>query len=281
MKKALVTFFKSIVIGLGGVAPGLSGSVLMIIFGLYRETLDAFSTLFVDFKKKVKFLFPIVCGIGVGIILFSKGLNFLLENFEAPTRYAFLGLILGTVPLFYKEVKKEGFSFKYYFYIAIAFICAMLLFTLNTSGFPQLSNPNFIQKVLLGVIVVASAIVPGIDQAVILSSVGLYEIYVSSVANLDFSVLLPMVLGAGIGAIVISFGITWLFKRFYTATFSVIFGAFLAMIPNMLNEKCYIPFGTELILYIVIAIIGFIISFYMGDIKGNNDKLKKLFNRKA
>ena len=157
----------------------------------------------------------------------------------------------------------------------------MLLFTLNTSAFPQLSSPNFIQKVLLGVIVVASAIVPGIDQAVILSSVGLYEIYVSSVANLDFSVLLPMVLGAGVGAVVISFGITWLFKRFYTATFSVIFGAFLAMIPNMLNEKCYIPFGTELIFYIVIAIVGFIISFYMGDIKKNNEKLKKLFKREA
>ena len=30
-------FFKGIIVGLGGVAPGLSGSVLLIIFGLYRK----------------------------------------------------------------------------------------------------------------------------------------------------------------------------------------------------------------------------------------------------
>jgi putative membrane protein len=48
----------------------------------------------------------------------------------------------------------------------------------------------------------------------------------------------------------------------------------------MLNEKCYVPFGGELALYIIIAILGFIISFYMGDIKGNNEKLKGLFKRK-
>ena len=42
-------FLKSILVGLGGISPGLSGSVMMIIFGIYRDTLDALGTLFVDF----------------------------------------------------------------------------------------------------------------------------------------------------------------------------------------------------------------------------------------
>lgn len=279
MKISLKNFLKSIIIGLGGVAPGLSGSVLMIIFGLYRETLDALSTFYIDFKKKIKFLFPVICGIGIGVIIFSKLLDFLLVNYEVPTRFAFLGLILGTVPLFYEEVKKNGFAKRYYIYILVAFIAGMLLFTLNTNTIEQLTDPNFFQKVLLGVIVVASAIVPGIDQAVLLSTFGLYEIYVSSVANLNFSVLLPMLLGVAVGAILISFGISKLFKYFYTATFSIIFGAFLSMIPNILNEKCYIPFGQKLISYILIAIVGFLVSFYMGDIQGNNKMIKKLLKR--
>ena len=34
-------FLEGIIVGLGGVAPGLSGSVLLIIFGLYQKTLEA------------------------------------------------------------------------------------------------------------------------------------------------------------------------------------------------------------------------------------------------
>ena len=33
----MIRFFKGIVVGIGGVAPGLSGSVLLIIFGLYQK----------------------------------------------------------------------------------------------------------------------------------------------------------------------------------------------------------------------------------------------------
>ena len=49
-------FFKGIIVGIGGIAPGLSGSVLLIIFGMYRQTLAALGTLFQDFKKNIRFL---------------------------------------------------------------------------------------------------------------------------------------------------------------------------------------------------------------------------------
>ena len=52
-------FLKGIIVGLGGVAPGLSGSVLLIIFGLYQKVLDALGMLFRDFKKNVQFLWPV------------------------------------------------------------------------------------------------------------------------------------------------------------------------------------------------------------------------------
>ena len=44
-------FFKGIIVGIGGVAPGLSGSVLLVIFGLYQKTINAIGTLFKNFKK--------------------------------------------------------------------------------------------------------------------------------------------------------------------------------------------------------------------------------------
>ena len=273
-------FFKGIIVGLGGVAPGLSGSVLLIIFGLYQEVLDALGTLFVNFKKKVFFLLPIVCGMGIGVLIFSKILNFFLNHYEVPTRFCFLGLILGTVPLFYKEVKKNGFSANYYLLIVLAAVCGTWMFTLNPNAFPQIEDPTLLQSVILGVAVAATAIIPGVDPAVLLSSLGFYEMYVSALANVDFSILIPMVGGLAAGAVAISFTMSRLFKRFYTASFSVIFGIFLSMIPNMLTENCVLGWDAASAVSIAVLILGFLVSWYLGDIQNHNARLKKWFTKK-
>lgn len=267
---------KGIVVGLGGVAPGLSGSVLLIIFGLYQQVLDALGTLFVDVKKKVTFLLPIVCGMGIGVLLFSKVLNFFLNQYEIPTRFCFLGLILGTVPLFYREVRKHGFSAKYYAVIVLAAVLGTWIFTLNPNAFPQIDEPTFVQSVILGVAVAATAIIPGVDPAVLLSSLGFYEMYVRSLAEVDLHVLIPMVAGLGIGAIGISFGMSMLFKHFYTMTFSVIFGIFISMIPNMLNERCTLGMDMQSAILILVMMIGFFVSYYLGGLEDKtNDEMEQ------
>lgn len=275
----MINFLKGIIVGLGGVAPGLSGSVLLIIFGLYQKTLETLATLFKDFKKNMQFLAPLLLGMGVGVLLFSKLLNFFLTNYEVPTRFAFLGLILGTVPLFYKEVKKNGFSDKYYIVIGIAAIFGFMLFTFNPNGFPQVTNPTLLQSILLGVAVAATAIIPGVDPAVLLSTLGFYEMYVSSLASVNLQVLLPMVLGLAIGAVLISFIMTYLLKHYYTISYSIIFGIFLTMIPNMLTENCLLGFNISSLISIIVMLIGFMISFYLGDIDGNNLKIKQILNK--
>ena len=272
-------FIKGIVAGVGGVAPGLSGSVLLIIMGLYQKTLDALGNLFSDFKKNVKFLLPVVAGMFIGVLLFSKVIDFFLNGYEMPTRFCFLGLIVGTVPLFYKEVKKEGFSNKYYVVMILAAIAGTMMFTLNPNGFKQISDPNLLQSVVLGVAVAATAIIPGIDPAVLLSTLGLYEAYVSALANLNMDVLAPMVIGLAGGAILISLLMSKLFQRFYTFTFSVVFGVFLSMIPNMLNETCVLGWNGRSVVSIVVMIIGFFVSYYLGDMETNNCRLKKWFGK--
>lgn len=269
-------FLKGIIVGMGGIAPGLSGSVLLVIFGLYQKTITAIGTLFKDFKKNLMFLVPLFLGFGVGVLLFSKIVDFLLANFEMYTRFAFLGLVLGTIPLFYKEVKKEGFQKKYYLYILVAAIAGFSLFFFNGNLFPTITDPNLVQSVFLGVAVAGSSIVPGVDSAVILSSLGLYELYVSSIANLNFSVLIPAGIGLVVGVLVISFIMNLLIKRFYTATFSIIFGLFLSIIPNVLNESCVIGLNAATVISFVIAICGFLLSYFLGDIKGNVAKIKEI-----
>ncbi|HIT71010.1 MAG TPA: DUF368 domain-containing protein [Candidatus Scatovivens faecipullorum] len=265
------------IVGIGGIAPGLSGSVLLVILGLYQKTINAIGTLFKDFKKNVLFLIPLFAGFGVGVLIFSKIVDFLLNNFEMQTRFAFLGLVLGTIPLFYKEVKKEGFSKKYYILIVVALLIGLALFAFNKNAFPPIENPNIFQSVLLGVAVAGSSIIPGVDSAVILSSLGLYELYVSSIANLEFSILIPAGFGLAIGVLVISAIINILVKKYYTITFSIIFGLFISIIPNVLNESCILLFNMKSLISLIICVVSFIFSYYLGDIEGNNNKIKSIF----
>lgn len=275
--KIIVDFLKGIVVGIGGIAPGLSGSVMLIILGLYEKTINAIGTLFKNFKKNIYFLVPLFLGFGMGVLLFSKIVDFMLENYEFQTRYLFLGLVIGTVPLFYNEVKKKGFSNKYYVLILVSAFFGVFIFYSNNNWFAVVENPNLIQSVMLGVAVAGSSIIPGVDSAVILSALGLYELYVSSLADFNLSILIPAAVGLGGGALLISFFMNWLIKKFYTVTFSVIFGLFLSIIPKVLNESCAYNSVSDIILSVILVIIGLIISLYFGDIKGNNEKIKKIF----
>lgn len=255
--------------------PGLSGSILLVIFGLYKKTIEAIGTLFKDFKKNLIFLVPLFLGFGTGIFLFSKLVDFLITNYEMYTRYTFLGLIVGTIPLFYKEVKKNGFNRKYYFLIGLSFILGLILFFFNNNLFPTVTSPNLTQSFVLGIAVAGSTIVPGVDSAAILSAFGLYEIYVSSIANMDFIILIPAAFGLILGALIISFIINKLIDKYYTVTFSIIFGLFLSIIPSILNGNCYLSLNLNSVIAIGLFIIGFGISRFLDKLKENSEILKQ------
>ena len=275
---ALILFLKGIVAGIGGIAPGLSGSVLLVILGLYERAVHAIGTLFLDFKKNIRFLLPLVAGFGAGILLFSKAVDYLLLHFELYTRFAFLGLIVGTIPLFYREVKKKGFSrLRHIPVIVLSAVAGTVLFGFNKGLFPVLTDATFLQSVILGVCVAGSSVIPGVDSAAILSALGLYELYVKALADFNLRILLPAAGGLVVGALVISVLMNLLLKNAYTMTFSVVFGLFLSVIPHVLNGSCIPATVWQGVIAFVLVVVGGLFSYYLGDIPANNRKLRKLF----
>ncbi len=276
----IVNFLKGIVAGIGGIIPGLSGSVLMVLLGVYEQTIHAMGTLLTNFIKNIRFLLPLLLGMVCGVLLLSRVVDYLLEFYPFQTRYAFLGLVLGTVPLFYQQIGKDGFP-KYCYAIMLgAAVVGFIMFGINRQLFPPVQQPNFLQCVLMGVLVAASSIVPGIDSAVILSTLGFYELYVGALADFNLQVLLPEALGLLAGAVVISAGMNFLLKKVYTITFSVLFGFFVSIIPNMLDESCHIESVYDGLVAIAFAVAGCLLSYYLGDVRKNNARLKTLFAKK-
>ena len=58
-----------------------------------------------------------------------------------------------------------------------------------------------------------------------------------------------------------------------------LFGLFLSIIPSVLNSSCYLSFNVSSVISIIIFIIGLLFSYYLGDIKGNNTKLKRILKK--
>mgnify|MGYP000845148676 FL=1 len=73
------------------VLPGISGSFMLVMFGLYAPTLTAVH------DRNLLYLVVFAAGAAVGLALFVKGLNWLLEHRHAITMAVISGLLLGSL----------------------------------------------------------------------------------------------------------------------------------------------------------------------------------------
>ncbi len=83
---------------LGSIAmiiPGVSGSFLLLLIGMYSTLQNAFSTL------NVPVVGVFVVGTIAGVVLVSKGIAALLRNFHGSTYVAIIGLVVGSAVALY------------------------------------------------------------------------------------------------------------------------------------------------------------------------------------
>jgi putative membrane protein len=263
-------FLKGFAVGIGGVSPGLSGSILMVALGLYRKVIDNFATIYKDFKTKISFLLPIFGGMLIGVVIFSRIISYMLVTYEFQTRLTFFGLLLGAIPLVYREVKKNGdVGKRHYIIIATSFAVFFSVFTVGISIAP-LGELSITGSFAFGLMAVTATIIPGIEAASFLSTFGLYGhwLELTSLRNLTPQHLIPTLAGFIIGGILLSKLMSFLFKKDYTTTFAVLFGFFLSIIPNVLKTGSggFVAFEADITTYvgIVLFFVGFAVAFLFG-----------------
>lgn len=79
------------------VLPGISGSTILLIFGLYIPLVSAIKEI-LSFKFD-KFLVVLIFGLGVitGVFVVIRGVKFVLEKYRSQTIYTILGLMIGSL----------------------------------------------------------------------------------------------------------------------------------------------------------------------------------------
>ena len=99
----LILFLKGIIIGLGKILPGVSGSLIAISLGVYEESINAISNFLKDIKKYSIYLGILGLGILVSIVFFSKIMANLFINHYNFTMSFILGALFGIIPNMWKK----------------------------------------------------------------------------------------------------------------------------------------------------------------------------------
>lgn len=84
-------FFSGWLASMAMLLPGISGSFILLLLGVYSTAINALSTL------NIPIAMAIGAGVIVGFIVSSKAIQYLLEHFTYVTYAAIIGLILGSL----------------------------------------------------------------------------------------------------------------------------------------------------------------------------------------
>lgn len=259
----IVNIAKGIVIGIGGVAPGVSGGAFAVMLGVYDKLTEAIATFYKDFWVKMSFLASLGIGIGIGIVGFSNVMTLLFVHFETMIKFVFIGLMVGTLPSVFGEANKEGFKKRYLLPFGLTFAMTVIFAFLDSKGVDRVSVSmiSTAEAVFYGSVIALGTIVPGISSSIILMYAGVYEAVLAGISTLDLTMLIPMGLGFGLTVLLLAKLISYMFKKFYGYTYYMVLGFVVGSIVALMPD---VQLGIELIMGVFMAILGAGLSFGLG-----------------
>ena len=241
--------FIGIAIGMANVIPGVSGSTMAVVFNIYDRFVNAITLNIKKLIENRRFVIPVVGGMALGVLLFSKLITVLYENFPVQTDYFFTGLIIGSIPMLFSFMtkKQDGQKFTAKKTISVV-ICALAGFAVLigfgllgsdvdtakeiSKSLPQWTFPLALHIFAAGFVGAIAMIIPGISGSLLMLIMGVYPIVMKSIPALfvpsqtlrAFFLLLPN----GIGVLAGLLCGAWIVKTFLriapNQTYAVIFG---------------------------------------------------------
>ena len=289
IKEQLVVFIKAIIMGSVNAIPGVSGGTIAIITGIFERIINSIKSFdlsamkmlfkgnFREFARYTDLIFitNVVVGNLIAIASLAKLFEILFRDYPVYIWAYFFGLVFASVFVLCKTVKRWHFGNIMLFIVGTAIAIYISIAT------PGMENDNLWYLMLCGAIAICCKILPGTSGAFVLLLMGNYQlIMIDSVNNMRFEILMPFIFGAVIGLLPFSHFLSWLIKRFYNLTISILAGFILGSlgtlwpwkktITDMFGEKVvtigfewHLPqMNTEFAIAISYCILG-IITIYL------------------
>jgi len=229
---------KGFCMGMADLVPGVSGGTMAFILGIYERLLAAIRSfdkvwlvacLQLDVKTAVtrphfSFIFPLLAGLFAAVYFFTHiiSLPALIQDYPEHVYGLFFGLILASIIVLIREL--DGFSG----------IDALTLIAGTAGGLAlvnmvPVATPDSTWFIFVaGAIAICAMILPGVSGSFLLLLLKKYSTILQAVGDLNFSIIIPFVLGCIAGLAAFSRVLYWLLKHFYQRTLLVIKGILLA-----------------------------------------------------
>ena len=120
----IVIFISGLIAICAMILPGISGSFLLLLLGQYQYMLNALNS------KNLIEIFVFCIGALIGILGFSKLLNYLLEKYESATMAFLIGIMLGTLRLPVIKIT-ENMTGSWIVCVVLAIIAFALIFVIE------------------------------------------------------------------------------------------------------------------------------------------------------
>ena len=275
----IINVLKGVVIGVANAIPGVSGGTMMVIMKVFDRLLGAVTLNLKKLKENFVFLLTIIIGMGIGVILSAKVLNICFENFYVQTQFFFMGVVLGSLPMIYKEATKEKKLEPLHlipFAIGLGVIIGVTVISMSATNsvITSLTPVTFFYLLMISVVAAAAMIMPGLSGSLVLLILGGYQTVINAVDEMNIMVLIPVGIGIILGILLCAKVITLCLKKWQRGTYAVILGlivgSFYAIWPRETVDSvtgeitgASFEFNSTGIIAIVIGIIGILLPLSM------------------
>lgn len=224
--------FKGFCMGVADVIPGVSGGTIAFMMGIYEDLLIAIKSFNVNFVRLIvtgklrdafgsvawRFLGALLFGIGCAIVLLSKLVSWLLTHHPVLVNAFFFGLILMTVVIVAKVMKR-------WTAVNVVVLAASTVATYFLVQMVPVQTPETLWFIFLcGALAICAMILPGISGAFILLLLGKYQFIMEAVHQRDLAVVFVFMAGMGVGILCFVRVLGWLFARYHDLTIAVLTG---------------------------------------------------------
>ena len=252
------------IVGVANIIPGVSGGTMAVILKIYDRLIETLSLK--NVKKNLPFIIPLGIGAAVGIVLFSKAIEFLLGNYPMATNFTFMGLILGSIPMIFQRARGEKMEAKgmVSFLVALVVMVVIALLTPAESNAVLALTPlNLLILFGASAISTFAMILPGISGSFVMLVLGVYTTVLTSISGVFtwpidgvtwhcVGMLIPVGLGCIVGLIFGSKLVDVLIRKqpqaTYFAILGLVVGSLLAVFPkDSLALTLELPIGLVLL----------------------------------
>lgn len=232
----IVRLLKGLLAGIGAITPGLSGGVLLVVFGIYEPLVRWLADIRNKFLQHLLFFLPVGIGGVIGVIAFSAVIDFAFEHYAAQFTWLFIGFIAGTIPSLLKTAGKEGRKSWHWALLALIAVGTFFLMRWMETIRTVEMQPSFFAWLLSGALTGLGLVVPGLSPSNFLIYLGLYQPMANGIKNLQFGVILPLMLGVILVILIFAKFVNWLFNKHYAFMYHLIIGVVIgstaAIIPS-------------------------------------------------